>query len=76
MPRKAEQCSSHSKASAEANVPAVEGRLANHFLLDTHSNLPASSGQPQCSTHGMGGARAQLANVAERIRPDLNQGVK
>jgi hypothetical protein len=32
--------------------------------------------RPQRSTRGKGGARAQLAAVADRIRPDLNQGVK
>jgi hypothetical protein len=32
--------------------------------------------RPFRSTRGKGGARAQLAAVAELIRPDLNQGTK
>ena len=35
-------------------------------------NLHATGGRPRRSTHGQGGALAQLAAAAERIRPDLN----
>jgi hypothetical protein len=38
--------------------------------------MQASDERPQRSTRGQGGARAQLAAVAERIRPDLNPGAK
>ena len=35
-------------------------------------NLHATGGRPHRSTHGQGGAFAQLAVAAERIQPDLN----
>ena len=38
--------------------------------------IQASGQRPQRSTRGQGGARAQLAAVADRIRPDLNPGTK
>lgn len=47
------------------------------FLRRNELKLIQASGErPQRSTRGKGGARAQLASVAERIRPDLNPGVK
>lgn len=38
--------------------------------------IQVSGERPQRSTRGKGGARAQLAAVADLIRPDLNPGVK
>jgi hypothetical protein len=49
-------------ASTEANVLAMEASGASE--------------RPIRSTRGKGGARAQLASVADRIRPDLNPGAK
>ena len=48
----------------------------NSAVVKILSNVQASGERPLRSTHGKGGAHAQLAAVAECIRPDLNQGAK
>lgn len=74
--REEQQRSSHSKVSTEANVATSKLLFSGNETSVSGTNLQASGERPQRSNRGKGGAREQLAAIGERIRPDLNPGVK